>query len=191
MATKPILARTFRVRIAYLSGDHNFAIVTTDIEILDDVTPDAAARAAAEDHPYHDPRVPDLSYRLSITPLDPEDPGPPTTSVKPICPHCGAEDLVRDATVRWDVESQSWSLSGIFDCTSCDVCDAESDTLAVWVPASHVASTEIYIAEVRRLVGDPDPLADPVFRFFCLSRFIEFPAVEAAEAWKKHVRPAP
>lgn len=38
------------------------------------------------------------------------------------CRTCGSSGVTRDATVRWDVETQTWQLSGIFDNSDCDVC---------------------------------------------------------------------
>jgi hypothetical protein len=57
-------------------------------------------------------------------------------AVVPICRYCGSTEIVRDASARWDVAAQDWRLSGVFDCTFCDECNGESDTLAKWTEAS-------------------------------------------------------
>lgn len=47
------------------------------------------------------------------------------TDAKPVrivCRKCGSEDVTRDAVVRWSVENQSWSVSGVFDNADCDNC---------------------------------------------------------------------
>lgn len=185
MATTPFLARIFEVRIDYLSGGETFAVETIRLEEIEGCDIEATARASAEASVYYDPRVPDLTYQLAITPIDPEDPNPPppAAQVKPICPHCGADELVRDACVRWDVETQTWEVSGIYDSTTCNLCGAESDDLAHWVPARQVTATELYIAAVADLLGTPGLLSDPRFEPFCLAKFLDHSAVEAAEAW--------
>lgn len=52
--------------------------------------------------------------------------------VRPVCRHCGSTEIVRDASARWDVSAQDWSLSGVYDCTFCDECNREGDDLAQW-----------------------------------------------------------
>ena len=48
--------------------------------------------------------------------------------------------------VRWDIETQSWELSGIYDSVTCDFCGAESGSLASWIPADRETATERWIA---------------------------------------------
>lgn len=48
-----------------------------------------------------------------------------TARYKMVCPYCGSEDVSADATVRWDINNQSWGLSGIHDGGHCDGCDTE------------------------------------------------------------------
>lgn len=54
----------------------------------------------------------------------------------PICRDCGSTEIVRDASARWDVAAQDWTLSGVYDCTFCDECNGESDNLAEWIEAA-------------------------------------------------------
>lgn len=42
--------------------------------------------------------------------------------IVPTCSNCGSPSVTRDATVRWDIKSQKWELSGIFDNSDCDIC---------------------------------------------------------------------
>lgn len=49
----------------------------------------------------------------------------PFGAVKPVCSHCGSDSLARDASARWDVDTQQWEVSGVYDCTFCDTCSAE------------------------------------------------------------------
>lgn len=44
------------------------------------------------------------------------------------CPKCGSPDVTVDATGRWDVENQEWSLSSTFDRKTCGSCLYESDS---------------------------------------------------------------
>lgn len=45
--------------------------------------------------------------------------------VRPVCRNCGSGEIVRDASARWDVTAQDWSLIGVYDCTFCDNCNGE------------------------------------------------------------------
>jgi hypothetical protein len=42
-----------------------------------------------------------------------------------VCPHCGGENVSKDATARWDVSQQAWLISGMHDGEHCDDCDVE------------------------------------------------------------------
>jgi hypothetical protein len=55
-------------------------------------------------------------------------------AVKPVCGRCGSDSLARDASARWDADAQAWIISGVYDCTFCDDCSAESDDLCEWIP---------------------------------------------------------
>lgn len=43
------------------------------------------------------------------------------------CLNCGSDQLSCDATARWDVDTQDWELSGVFDSKTCDDCGYEKD----------------------------------------------------------------
>jgi hypothetical protein len=44
-----------------------------------------------------------------------------------ICRHCGSENVSVDATARWNVDTQSWELAGLFDNSDCEDCGGETD----------------------------------------------------------------
>lgn len=43
------------------------------------------------------------------------------------CRECGSENIVADAFARWNVETQAWELSSLFDATCCEDCGEEFD----------------------------------------------------------------
>jgi hypothetical protein len=45
--------------------------------------------------------------------------------IKMICPHCGSEDVTRDALARWSVEEQKWVVSSELDTMQCEACNRE------------------------------------------------------------------
>jgi len=45
---------------------------------------------------------------------------------KPVCPYCGSDNVVVDATARWDVALQEWVLSGVHDSGGCEQCGEET-----------------------------------------------------------------
>ena len=56
------------------------------------------------------------------------------TDIKPICPRCGSDQIVRDASARWDGTRGRWVLGELYDCHFCDNCNAESDFVAwLWI----------------------------------------------------------
>lgn len=74
--------------------------------------------------------------------------------VRPLCRHCGSENLARDAAARWDIALQDWTITGLFDSTTCDDCGAESDDLARWVPLEPEIGARVRILERPRVGGD-------------------------------------
>lgn len=45
--------------------------------------------------------------------------------VKMVCPHCGSDNIAKDAAARWYVESQQWEVTNVFDSGNCDNCGEE------------------------------------------------------------------
>lgn len=54
--------------------------------------------------------------------------------VKYVCPHCGSEDLLKDAWAQWDTENQEWTLGATFDHTMCAECDSKVTPSEVEIP---------------------------------------------------------
>lgn len=50
----------------------------------------------------------------------------PSGPIKIVCAKCGGISVCRDATVRWDVLQQDWTLSGVQDQGYCDDCNGEA-----------------------------------------------------------------
>ena len=47
-----------------------------------------------------------------------EQPAPVTLH----CPYCGGQNVLADACARWNVETQDWEMSCLYDGRSCDDC---------------------------------------------------------------------
>jgi hypothetical protein len=43
-----------------------------------------------------------------------------------VCKDCGSRDVGGTASVRWDVERQKWTISGLFDDTWCESCGEDA-----------------------------------------------------------------
>ena len=76
------------------------------------------------------------------------------TRVEPICDRCGSADVFRDASAEWDCATQQWVLAGVYDSTTCQVCEAESDTLCDWRPCASETGQSPVTASVP--AGDAD-----------------------------------
>ena len=45
----------------------------------------------------------------------------------PVCNRCGCSDIVADAAARWDVESQKWEISDVYEKGHyCEECNGET-----------------------------------------------------------------
>jgi hypothetical protein len=45
----------------------------------------------------------------------------------PVCSHCGSADVLADAYVVWDVETQKWECANVCDKGAyCNACDGET-----------------------------------------------------------------
>lgn len=48
---------------------------------------------------------------------------------KPVCPNCGSDDVLADAAAVWDVDTQTWDITNVFDSGhACSACGAASIT---------------------------------------------------------------
>lgn len=77
MATTPGPTRTYDVRVEFLSGDEPFAEFRILLDEPEGGNVETAAAALAEASPYFNDRIPELSYRITLLPIDPDDPVPP------------------------------------------------------------------------------------------------------------------
>lgn len=151
--------RAYRVTVDFLSGDQCFASEQYDIEAEDAAQAVRLALIRAEDSIYHDPRIPELGLRAHVGPVtDGDDPDPqspcPAAAQKPVCPDCGSDGIVRDATARWDPDDQCWSISGLFDNETCDDCGAEGDDFANWVDVTPKTPAGRVLLDVARVHPD-------------------------------------
>lgn len=49
------------------------------------------------------------------------------TRVQMICKYCGSDQVLADAYVKWDIETQEWEVANIFEKGAvCEVCDGET-----------------------------------------------------------------
>ncbi|WP_240502341.1 hypothetical protein [Sphingomonas panacis] len=78
----------------------------------------------------------------------------PHPLVRPLCRTCGSDNLARDAAARWDIIIQDWTITGLFDSTTCDDCGAESDDLARWSPLALAICARVRILQRPRVGGD-------------------------------------
>lgn len=186
MATTPVSARLYKVRVDYFSADERYASEIVQVEVPDDADVLAAVHAAAQATIYYNERIPDITFTVEFIAPDPDDPDPAPLAglLKPVCSHCGSESIVRDAAARWDVETQKWDFSSIYDCTTCDLCGAESDDLASWLPANHITPPEQFEIDLAAKLGAPDLRHDGVFQQFCFGLFLTHSVDEAVSAWK-------
>lgn len=49
--------------------------------------------------------------------------------IRIVCSRCGSDDCGRDATARWNLITQEWEISGIFDNSWCDACGTDDPGL--------------------------------------------------------------
>lgn len=65
------------------------------------------------------------------------------------CPICGDDALARDASAKWDVAAQVWTLSGLQDGMTCEACGAdEIGADQVEIPAI-ASAAEFLVSPVR------------------------------------------
>ena len=48
------------------------------------------------------------------------------SKIEIICSTCKSTDVIRDASAAWEVETQDWVLSAVFDQGYCIDCDDEA-----------------------------------------------------------------
>jgi ribosomal protein L37AE/L43A len=46
---------------------------------------------------------------------------------KPVCSHCGSDDVKADAYAVWDIEAQTWQVGDTYDKGAfCEACEGET-----------------------------------------------------------------
>ena len=45
------------------------------------------------------------------------------------CKYCQSENVRKDASVAWDIESQSWKIVTIYDNSDCEECGGETSLI--------------------------------------------------------------
>lgn len=48
-----------------------------------------------------------------------------TKKLDMVCSKCGSHNVLRDAYVEWNVETQDWEIRNVFDASICDDCGEE------------------------------------------------------------------
>lgn len=51
--------------------------------------------------------------------------------IKLVCNTCGGDDITFDASARWNVETQEYEMTGLYDNKDCQDCGGECHTEAV------------------------------------------------------------
>jgi hypothetical protein len=52
------------------------------------------------------------------------------SKVRKVCKHCGSENVVSDAYVSWNVETQEWdTVESVFDMEFCYDCEGETTVI--------------------------------------------------------------
>jgi predicted RNA-binding Zn-ribbon protein involved in translation (DUF1610 family) len=183
-------ARAYAVRIEYLSDGEPFAVEQFILSIDDDADIHVAARALADRSTYSNARVPDLTCAIVIEhvpPDDPDAPPPGASAVIPRCRHCGSEDIVRDASARWDVATRSWYLSETYDCHSCTRCEADGDDLVIWGSADPQSDADTFLWAVASALQNLSLAQDAEFQRYCLDAHDLIPLDEAVAVWREVV----
>lgn len=185
MANMPVRSHVYEVRVTFFCDKQRFASEVVLSEISDDADVWGGARLAAESSVYFNELIPDLNYEIEFLPPDVTDPAAQGSrgALKPVCSSCGSDTLVRDACVRWDIDSQAWALSDGYECTICDLCGSERDDLAKWVPASDITPLEQFRMDLAAAIAVPGIADDPAFSQFCFDHYLTQTVDEAVATW--------
>lgn len=54
-------------------------------------------------------------------------------TIRMSCPECSSTHITKDAMAEWDETTQQWVLCAVYDCETCQDCEAERDGLALRV----------------------------------------------------------
>lgn len=87
----------------------------------------------------------------------------PTGPVTQVCSHCGSDDVVNDAVARWDIRTQTWMLSDLYD-DHAECCQCEGETtlraVAITAPLPAAGFTAVAFADFVVTHGHGDPLPE-------------------------------
>lgn len=185
MAQMTTTTHVCRIDVDFFSAGDRFASEIISFEIKEGADVWTSAHLAAEASTYFDLRIPELSYSFSFVPTFPDEPDPttPAGGLKPVCRDCACDMLARDASARWDVQRQGWAISGVYDFTFCDLCNAESDDLARWVPADDPTPFDRFAAALVDTLCCPELAYDSAFHLFCLAHALTHTVEDARAAW--------
>lgn len=174
--------RTYRGEIKFWSsnrflGEEKLLLTATETRIQ------AVASAAAKASPHSHSEIRNAWHTMTITPVDPDHPDPAPIAMKPVCPHCGADELVHDACVRWDDAAGTWAITTIYDAITCDHCGAEADNLAHWVPSNCLTAPDAYARSLANALSNPTLAGNVRFRQFCRDHYMDLPLSDAVASW--------
>lgn len=71
---------------------------------------------------------------------------------KPVCKHCGSDNLCIDAAARWDIGAQDWTLASVHDEMTCEDCGNDSHS-ASWEPVAVAPVVQPEAKQVRAEFG--------------------------------------
>lgn len=54
------------------------------------------------------------------------------------CNHCGSRNVRRDAEAAWNLDSQEWELSTVFDSATCHDCGGKTSLREIPLPGRRV-----------------------------------------------------
>src|SRR5258708_37049362 len=60
-----------------------------------------------------------------------------------VCSNCGSDDVRRDATASWNIETQAWELSAVQDQGYCQHCQGEASLVELIIDPSAPSLPEI------------------------------------------------
>lgn len=129
--------RLFAIIVAFRSTDMIYAIERFHLLAADTADADHRARIRASASVYWNERIPDLGIDIEVMELpDPEDDPPTPAPVLPFCRRCGSEDVLIDASARWDAVGQAWVLCSVQDHETCEMCGRDGNAIVRWVPVA-------------------------------------------------------
>lgn len=53
------------------------------------------------------------------------------------CATCGSDDVRRDASAAWNVETQEWEIVTVFDTADCETCCSETSLIEQGIGTAH------------------------------------------------------